>query len=185
MPNDDMFPWKMERQVLQRIGPICDAFEAEFQRGVVPVIEDYLAKGLESDRSALLLELLKLDREYRVASGNPLPFADYFARFPNDEQCLRSALMESETIAIDSAFAPTPLHFSRDLPKRLGKYELLEVLGQGGMGVVYRAVQYSGDKALREVALKLVRTDQWFGVEDTRSSVVLARFRAGCSRSSA
>ena len=36
---------------------------------------------------------------------------------------------------------------------------------------------FSLHKAIREVALKLVRTDQWFGVEDTRSSVILARFR--------
>ena len=49
MPNDDMIPPEMDYQVLIRIGPICDAFEAEFRRGAVPVIEDYLAKGLESE----------------------------------------------------------------------------------------------------------------------------------------
>lgn len=176
MPSDDTIPPDMEYQVLMRVSPICDAFEAEFRRGAVPVIEDYLANGIEVDRTALLIELLKLDREYRVASGNPLSFADYLARFPNDEQRLRSVLMESATIAIGVAFAPTPLHFGKDLPKRLGQYELLEVLGQGGMGVVYRAAQYAGNNAIREVALKLVRTDQWLGVEDAQSSVLLARF---------
>ena len=45
------------------------------------------------------------------------------------------------------------------------------------MGVVYRAVQYAGETPIREVALKLVRTDQWFGVESAQSSVPLARFR--------
>ena len=177
MPNDDMFSWKMERQVLQRIGPICDAFEAEFLRGTEPVIEDYLAMGIESDRSALLQELLKLDREYRLKHGCTLPYASYVARFPNDLELLHSVFMEAETIAPDSAMGPMPTHFGRDLPKRLGQYELLEVLGHGGMGVVYRAMQYSGDVPIREVALKLVRTDQWFGVEDTQSSVLLARFR--------
>ncbi len=177
MPNDDMIPPDMDYQVLRRIGPICDAFEAELRRGANPVIEDYLTKGIESDRSALLLELLKLDREYRAASGRPLLFADYLARFPKDQSLLRSVWLEAETIASDSNVPTKPQRVGRDLPKRLGQYELLEVLGQGGMGVVYRAVQYVGNNAIREVALKLVRTDQWFGVEDTRSSMILSRFR--------
>ncbi|MEQ1827513.1 MAG: serine/threonine-protein kinase [Pirellula sp.] len=177
MPNDDLIPPDINYQLLRRIGPICDAFEAKFRRGDFLVIEDYLAEGVETDRSALLVELLKLDREYRIASGTQLPFANYAARFPNDEERLCSVLMESDTIASDSTTVAAPLHYGRDLPKRLGQYELFEVLGQGGMGVVYRAVQYAGDNAIREVALKLVRTDQWVGVEDTQSSVVLARFR--------
>ena len=99
MPNDDTIQPDLDYHVLKRIGPICDEFEAAIRRGGVPAIQDFLAKGTESDRSALLFELLKLDREYRVASGQQLPFADYFARFPNDENCLRSVLMEVETTA--------------------------------------------------------------------------------------
>jgi len=53
-----------------------------------------------------------------------------------------------------------------------GKYPLVEVLGEGGFGVVYRALQLSDGRALREVAVKIVRTG---GARSTEESV--GRFR--------
>jgi hypothetical protein len=45
---------------------------------------------------------------------------------------------------------------TREFPERIGDFRLLERLGQGGMGVVYRAEQIS---LARTVALKLVRPE--------------------------
>ncbi len=54
-----------------------------------------------------------------------------------------------------------------------GEYELLEELGRGGMGVVYRAVQR---RAGRVVALKLIRTDLLTAAAEDRKGI-LERFR--------
>src|SRR5881394_2248121 len=54
-------------------------------------------------------------------------------------------------------------------PRRFGEYELLEKVGMGGMGIVFKARQRQHD---RVVALKMIRRNQFAGEHE------IQRFRS-------
>ncbi len=67
----------------------------------------------------------------------------------------RFELLRSAGFLTVEPSSPPPPGF----PERLGEYQLLERLGQGGMGVVYAARQ---ERLARNVAIKLVRPEHLF-----------------------
>lgn len=76
-----------------------------------------------------------------------------------------AALMDLPAIAP----APEESHGAEQTRRLVGPYEIVELIGSGGMGEVYRAVR-ADDQYRKEVAIKLVRT----GLD---TSSVIERFR--------
>src|SRR5262249_5739441 len=64
------------------VDQVCDRFEAAWQAGQPPRIEDYLPEVPEPEHPDLLRELLVLELAYRRRSGERPTPADYRSRFP-------------------------------------------------------------------------------------------------------
>ena len=122
-----------------------------FPREVLEQLTDRAQSGARVDLDAVTAEYPELANDLRQLWGAVM-VADAVANY------------ESTSDSNEPA-ADRPV----DLPKRIAGYELLDELGRGGMGVVFRAHQLSLD---RTVAVKLILRGQ------LASATEQARFRA-------
>jgi serine/threonine protein kinase len=164
----------------RRVDAACDRFEAAWRGGLDPRIEDVLDAAAAVERPALLRALIVLELELRRGRGEPVDPQEYQERFPKDREVINEALEASSSsgsasesargtsgarlLETDPAPDPGPISpegsgLADSAPGaggNLGSYQLLEYLGQGGMGRVYKA-RHRWLK--RIVALKVIREE--------------------------
>jgi serine/threonine-protein kinase len=150
------------------INAICRRFEDEWRGGRTPRIEDYHVEG-DAIGPRLLAELLALELEYLWRRDPRFrPEAEtYRRRFPADRG------------AVDRAFSTFFEAYRIPSERRIGPYELLEELGRGGQGVVYRARREGLVGAAHSVALKLILPARLTSHRDVSRFVDEVRAMAG------
>ncbi len=160
---------------------LCDGFEASWRRGERPRIEDLLGHVSEEHRRNLLAHLLGVELHWRRRKSETPAVEEYAQRFPLDREIVDDLFSEGKQVPSVANAQSETVHFRCEThdstvlgqPRRLGNYRLVEELGRGGMGIVYRAWQASAD---RYVALKLIRKDRLESLPRDRQSSVIHRF---------
>jgi eukaryotic-like serine/threonine-protein kinase len=163
---------KLPIAALERIDDLCAEFERKWRSNDAPAIESVLDQDISSvERDVLLAELIVLDVDYRRRRGETPTEQEYLDRFPDDAKAINDALNEDGKRT--GAFVPPSVDRLAELFPSL---QIVELIGAGGMGAVYKARQKGLD---RVVAIKILPEefghDVKFALRFTREARTLAK----------
>jgi eukaryotic-like serine/threonine-protein kinase len=154
----------MAQHGMDIIDSLLDRQKEAWSSGGRTSVEEFLNGSACRDDAEAMLDLIYGEILLREELGEKPDLEEYVQRFPNLADALKlhfevhravhgSVLVNTHRLQEDGTLADVPLPEIEAGP-RLADYEILGELGQGGMGVVYKARHH---RLKRLVALKMVQ----------------------------
>ncbi len=151
---------------LRTLHAISESFEVELRSGKPAQIETFLGKAPMDLRTELFCELLELELEWQSSKGKSLQASDYIKRFPEFQVHIAQQLnfraqptiSDSNRLKLSGVDSSISCEFSAKVAKGVAidnRYEIVELIGEGGMGSVYLAQQR--EPVDRRVAIKFIK----------------------------
>ena len=173
------------------IDALCTRFERHW-RGPRPLrIEDLLGELPEVLREPGLVELLGTEIDLRQTAGELVGIDEYLARFPQESELVGRAFelvkcddRRDPQLKLTDNLDPTQIGNIQEeppvaapvaepeLPKRIGRYRIERLLGQGGFGLVYLA---NDEQLNRRIAVKVPHAKLISRPEDAEAYLAEAR----------
>jgi serine/threonine protein kinase len=150
----------VESVVERQLRRACAELERRLRAGEACCAETlFAAYPLLTCQEDFALDLIYTEYITREELGQRLAPEEFYARFPHWKERLERQFsvhqwMQGSLPAGAGGDGPAPREDAPDVPHWLGRYELLEPVGQGSCGVIYKAWQHGLE---RLVAVKVLR----------------------------
>ncbi len=148
---------------------LCEELEVRLRAGERNVAEEYLSRPEINSDEEHALELIYRELTVLEELGQRPDADELVERFPRWKNGIRRLLEVHDAFSDQDTIVHGQADLFDPVGSMIGKYKVLQEIGEGGFGIVYMAEQH--EPVRRKVALKIVKPGM-----DTRAAI--ARFEA-------
>ncbi len=147
-------------ETLMRIDAICDQYESALKRGENPELSKYLEKAPADEHSLLFKDLVAIKLELHAEDSFEGVEEELIKQYSDEKETISQLISaaksrkyeESEDTRFQKSDLTDPEIDDQKHPRIIGRFKIVKMLGKGGFGTVYKAVDTDSDQF---VAIKI------------------------------